>query len=107
MGGCLSESASACGVDSIQSVDRHVIVRIFGDVDFHEVGEEKQEKGVIYYEEFSRAMVLNRTNLKRIVGIYGNDTDEWTGKQISLYPSETDFGGRTVPCIRVREKAPK
>lgn len=77
------------------------------DVDFHEVGEEKATKGVVYFQEYKRAMVLNRTNLKRIIAIYGNDTDEWPGKRITLYPSETDFGGRTVPCIRIREKAPK
>jgi len=77
------------------------------DVDFHEVGEEKATKGVLFFEEFTRAMVLNRTNLKRIIALHGNDTDRWTGKKITLYESETDFGGRTVPCIRVREKAPK
>jgi hypothetical protein len=75
-------------------------------VDFHEVGEEKQNKGVLYYQEFKRAMVLNRTNLRRIIGLHGTETEEWIGKRITLYPSETDFAGRTVPCIRVREKAP-
>lgn len=73
-------------------------------IDFALVGEEKQRKGVIFFEEFPRGMVVNRTNLGRIIGQHGNETDEWTGKKITLYPSETDFGGRTVPCIRVREK---
>ena len=32
-------------------------------------------------------------------------SDAWDlGEKITLYASETDFGGRTVPCIRVREK---
>jgi len=83
--------------------DKVVTIR---DVDFHEVGEEKATKGVVYFREYKRALVLNRTNLKRIIGLYGNETDEWVGKQITLYPSETDFGGRTVPCIRVREEVP-
>ena len=73
-------------------------------VGFSEVGEEKVEKGVVFFEEFTRGMVLNRTNLKRIIDHHGNDTDAWVGKKITLYPSETDFGGRTVPCIRVRQK---
>jgi len=75
-------------------------------VDYSEVGEDKETKGVVFFQEFSRSLVLNRTNLKRIIGLYGNETDDWAGKKIVLYPSETDFGGRTVPCIRVREKVP-
>ena len=73
------------------------------EVGFSEVGEKKETKGIILFQEFPRGLVLNRTNLKRIIALYGNDTDAWVGKQIVLYPSETDFGGRTVPCIRVRE----
>lgn len=77
------------------------------DVAFDEVGEERATKGCVFFEEFSRSMVLNRTNLKRLIAMHGNDTDGWVGQRITLYPSETDFAGRTVPCIRVREKAPK
>lgn len=73
-------------------------------VAFSEVGEEKQTKGVLKFAEYSRSMVLNRTNLKRIIAQHGNETDSWVGKKITLYPSETDFAGKTVDCIRVREK---
>lgn len=72
-------------------------------VAFADVGEEKVNKGVLFFREFDRGMVLNRTNLKRIIAQHGNETDEWVGKSVVLYPSETDFAGRTVPCIRVRE----
>jgi hypothetical protein len=73
-------------------------------VAFKDVGDEKVTKGVVYFDEMPRGLVLNRTNLKRIVGHHGNDTDGWIGKKITLYASETDFGGKTVECIRVREK---
>jgi len=73
-------------------------------VRFADVGEAKVTKGVVDFEEFPRGMVLNRTNLKRIISHHGNDTEGWIGKKITLYPSETDFAGKTVPCIRVREK---
>ncbi|MBN2293568.1 MAG: hypothetical protein JXM70_14155 [Pirellulales bacterium] len=73
-------------------------------VAFDEVGEERKTKGTIHFKEFIRAFVLNRTNLKRIMAQHGSETDEWIGKKITLYPSETDFAGKTVPCIRVREK---
>ena len=76
------------------------------DVDFEKVGEEREEKGVIFYREHKRGMVLNRTNLLRIIALHGDETDDWKGKRITLYPSEADFGGRTVPCIRVKEQVP-
>ncbi len=82
------------------------IVVTIKDVGFGMVGEEKEKKGLIHFEEFPRAMVLNRTNLKRVIAMHGNETDVWPGKRITLYPSETDFGGKTVPCIRVREEPP-
>ena len=71
------------------------------------VGKEKVEKGVVYFLEVPRGLVLNRTNVKRIINLYGNDTDQWTGKKLTLYPSEADFSGNVVPCIRVREKVPE
>lgn len=73
-------------------------------VEFREVGDEKVTKGVVFFEEFNRGLVLNRTNLKRIIGHHGNETDNWLGKKITLYPSETNFGGKAVECIRVRER---
>lgn len=73
-------------------------------VGFADVGSEKERKGVVYFEEVSRGLVLNRTNLKRIIALHGADTDHWIGKAVTLYPSETDFGGKTVDCLRIREK---
>ena len=72
-------------------------------VRFAVVGAEQVEKGVIDFDEVDRGFVLNRTNLKRVIKQHGGETDDWVGKELTLYPSETDFGGKTVPCIRVRE----
>lgn len=73
-------------------------------VGFKQVGEDKITKGYVQFEEFDRPMILNRTNLKRVIAHHGNETDKWVGKQLTLYPSETDYAGKTVPCIRVRER---
>jgi hypothetical protein len=98
-----------CPAPHLEAADlngQDVIVTIKG-TDFHDVGEERERKGVLVFKEFPRAMVVNRTNLKRIVAIHGAETEEWAGKKITLYPSETDYGGRTVPCIRVRTEPPQ
>lgn len=73
-------------------------------VQMETIGEDKIDRGTLKFKEFPRTMVLNRTNLKRCIEHLGDDASLWIGKQIELYPSETDFGGRTVPCIRVRQK---
>jgi hypothetical protein len=49
-------------------------------------------------------MVMNKTNAKLIASHYGDDTDNWTGKEITLYPTTCQAFGETVPCIRVRGK---
>ena len=73
-------------------------------VAFTTVGEKQDRKGALVFNEFDRPMVINRTNIKRLITQLGNETDTWTGKKITIYPSETDFGGETVPCIRVKGK---
>ena len=71
-----------------------------------EVGTDKELRGVLYFVGAKKGMVLNRTNGKRIAALYGDNTDAWIGKPVTLYPSETEFGGETVPCIRVRKEPP-
>lgn len=58
---------------------------------------------VLYFVGAKKGMVLNKTNAKRIAQMHGEDTDAWIGKQILIYPSETDLRGETVPCIRVKQ----
>lgn len=68
-----------------------------------EVGETKDVRPVLFFAGCQKGMVLNATNAKRIVRMYGEETDLWLGKTIVLYESETEFKGETVPCIRVRD----
>lgn len=66
-----------------------------------EVGQTKDVRPVLYFSGYQKGMVLNVTNAKRIVRMYGEDSEGWIGKTITLYESETEFAGETVPCIRV------
>lgn len=76
-------------------------------VEKREVGSEKVIKGVVILKEFGRGMVLNKTNSRTIAGLYGSDTSNWLGQQITLYRSETSFQNKTVPCIRVKDVRPE
>ena len=71
-----------------------------------ENGSGSEQKGVVYFYECERGMVLNKTNGERIMRLHGDETEYWRNERIALYPSEANLGGRVVKCIRVREAAP-
>ena len=61
-----------------------------------------ETKPILYFQGAKKGMVLNVTNKNVIVLLYGTETDNWIGREIELYPSQTDFRGEVVPCIRCR-----
>jgi hypothetical protein len=67
-----------------------------------EVGKEKQIKGRVFFEELTRPMVINRTNLNTLIELFGNDTDDWFGQHCNMYVSETAMEGKVVRCLRLR-----
>jgi len=70
------------------------------------VGREEDKRPVIYFAEFDKGMVCNKTNARRIVALYGGDTDTWPGCRLLLYPTTCEMGGEEVDCIRVKPQAP-
>lgn len=68
-------------------------------------GEQAEYKWVCYFQECEKGMVLNKTNAQAIAAIYGDDTDDWLGRPVVLFPTEVDFGGKKVEAIRVKSKA--
>jgi hypothetical protein len=76
------------------------------EVAMEEVGRTKEKKPVVYFVGKDKGVVLNRVNSNKIAELAGSfDTEDWGGTVIALYPTETEFAGETVECIRVR--APK
>jgi hypothetical protein len=67
-----------------------------------EVGE-GERKPCIYFVGKEKGVVLNKTNATNISDIYGPDTDDWTGKKVTLFTAWVDFNGRSVESIRIRK----
>ena len=84
---------------------REVQVKI-DDVAIEVMEQAGEEKPVLRFIGTEKGMVLNRTNSDTIANAYGDETDTWHGKPIVLFESTTSFGGRTVPCLRVRIPRP-
>lgn len=81
---------------------REPIVTIKG-VKYEAVGRDKEMKAVVYFKGKDKGIVLNKTNATKITKIVGSsETDDWRGHQIKLYSTETEFGGETVECIRIK-----
>ncbi len=61
------------------------------------------EKPVVYFEEMAGGLVLNKGNAATIAEICGSDESlNWTGKRVCLFPTTCDLKGKTVGCLRVR-----
>ena len=89
----------ACDLD-----DKKDLVLEIADCKMEEVGDDN--KPVVYFAGIDAGLVLNKTNSNTIVDLYGAETTAWVGKKIALFPTQTEFGGKAVECIRVRIKAP-
>ena len=75
--------------------------------EMEEIGEEKREKPVLYFEGKGKALVLNTTNANLIAEVLDTDEmDDWIGREVSLYPTRVDFRGKRVEAIRVKADAP-
>lgn len=84
-----------------------VTIEKVGKANVAREGDEPEYKWLIRFKEFSKPMVLNSTNIKRLAKACGSDdTDDWTGKKVHLYVDpDVEFGGNVVGGLRIRAKA--
>ena len=71
------------------------------------VGKDKEQKLVVWFTNDEHGLVLNKTNNRAIRGAFGDDCSGWIGKIIVLFPTQDEFRGKMVPCLRVRIPPPK
>ena len=68
---------------------------------------QKEKKLVVWFTNDERGLVLNKTNNRAIRGAYGDDTADWVGKIIVVFPTMVDMRGKMTPALRVRIPPPK
>lgn len=64
-------------------------------------------KPAMYFRNREKAMILNKTNTMKLAGQYGENMDDWLGKEVVVYPDTVDFQGKSVEAIRVRPVLPQ
>ena len=62
----------------------------------------KSERKPIIFFDGDKQMVCNKTNGNSIAELYGDETDNWLGKEITLIVREVDFQGKSTPAIRIK-----
>jgi hypothetical protein len=63
----------------------------------------EETKTVLYFRGTRKVLPLNRTNWDAVADITGEDDSEnWPGHQIQVWPTTTSFGADVVDCIRIR-----
>lgn len=70
-------------------------------------GKDAADKFVLYFVDEDRGLVLNKTNVGTIAKLHGDDTDDWIGKDVTLFATEVQFQSEMVEAIRVRSKPPR
>ena len=78
---------------------------VIATADYELVGQE--QKIVLTFQGKKKAMVCNKTNAKRIAFMYGNETDDWIGREVVLCSEFTTFQGKPTQALRVKPPAQK
>ena len=66
------------------------------------IGDQKTTKMVLYFGEMEQGLVLNKTNGKLLVKLFGDETDSWVGQTVELYVAEVEYQGEKQAGLRLR-----
>jgi hypothetical protein len=67
---------------------------------------EEEVKPVIFFNEFEKGMVLNKTNANVIAGMYGKVLEQWIGERVQLHSIVVEAFGESQDAIRVVNAKP-
>lgn len=72
-------------------------------VSMEKIGDD--QKPSVHFVGKDKTLILNKTNAARIVEATGSDeTNDWSGWSITLYPCKVDYQGKRVDAIRVDDR---
>jgi hypothetical protein len=89
-------------------LDGHEVTVTIEHIEMESLGaDDDTQKPVLYFVGKKKGLGLNKTNATTIANLYSPEMDNWIGCPITLFPTQTDFQGKSVECIRVRIQKPK
>ena len=85
-----------------EDFDEDMVATIKG-VKLEDVGNQGEQRWVLYFRELQKGMVLNVTTIRVLEGAYGDDSDGWIGKRVMIYVDpNVSFQGRVIGGLRLR-----
>lgn len=67
---------------------------------------EEEVKPVVFFAEFEKGMVLNKTNANVIAKLYGSTLEDWVGERVQLHSVVVEAFGESTDAIRVVDSKP-
>lgn len=86
---------------SAEDFDNGSVIAPIEGVKIIEMDEGK--KPVVMFVGLEKGLILNKTNSELLCELYGAETENWVGKLVELYRTKTEFRGKRVNCIRLKE----
>ena len=69
-------------------------------------GQPPADRFVLYFSETVKGVILSRTLAEQIASILqSDDTDQWVGKKVTLYPQPLTVAGKSRIAIRAKKPA--
>lgn len=63
---------------------------------------QKKKKPVLHFTKGNKRWPLPKTCAKILAKEFGNNTDNWAGKKITLYPTTCMAFGQETECVRLK-----
>ena len=64
-------------------------------------------KPVVHFRGTDKGLVLNKTNANTIAGMFGPETEAWSGQVVTLFVAQAEFQGKQTLAIRVKMQKAK
>lgn len=73
---------------------------VISHVEREKIGDDM--KLVVHFQGKDKGVVLNKGNSNTIADAYGDDTDDWAGREVVMLSVWTDYQGKPVQGLRFR-----
>jgi hypothetical protein len=87
--------------EDLQGRKHHVIIASVGTEQIN-----NEDHVAVYFRGKQKALICNKTNGSYLANAISDETDDWPGHEVVLYPTKVNFQGKMVDAIRVEMPSP-
>lgn len=66
-----------------------------------DAGKGPRTAGIVYFDDYPRGWVLNKTNAQLVAAMFGDKVSGWTGRRVTLHAARVKLGREMTLGIRV------